>query len=569
MKNQPDNHPESPPPEKHRETPKTAYGKAIEHYRTRLELSQEDFSEACGLGKNAIGEYETGKRKKPQRDTIKRIVGGICAQGLEITIEEFDAKVAEYETPANGTLNYTDPHYQLDTTKGKQDLAELTKHIPSAHKIIAQIARSNSEMRFVRGITNTLNRFEKMAGPNHPFELETFCTLMKQFDSFVQEIERKNLKDAEDIFSLKSLREKLDGFEDELGKFYPEYKDGLIPNDWPGKDIRHQNLIDGLFGEIQQRKFKVEDIEDIEFRTRALDTLEELEIELDRNPLHLKNINTIRARLEELDRNIFKELLITSQLLLGTYADQLPPGSVFRDIREAPEMVVIPAGEFLMGSAGGEGHDSECLQHKVTIPYLFAVGRYPVTFEEWDCYRQYHPEAHNPNDQGWGRDRRPVINISWDNTKGFLEWLEGQTKMPYRLLSEAQWEYACRAGEETQYHFGDDEAQLEEYAWYNKNADGKTQPVGQKKPNQYGLYDMHGNVYEWCKEHYHDNYTGAPSDGSAWIDADDKNTSSHVFRGGSWLNDPRFLRARFREWGLRVNLYYDVGFRVARALTSR
>ncbi|MGH1352773.1 MAG: SUMF1/EgtB/PvdO family nonheme iron enzyme, partial [Methyloligellaceae bacterium] len=410
----------------------TGVGKAVRYFRTLTKLSQENFAIACGVGKNTLQEIERGKRQEPHPSTIKKIIDGCRKEGLDIDLDSFNARVAEYEqaTQPKADLNYTDPHYDPGTTKGKEDLTNLIIHIPAAHKIIGEIQRETktNELRFFRGMTNTLNRIEKMADQDQPFDLKKFCALMKQFDSFVQEIERKNLKNDDDIFSMKSLREKLDGFKKELGKFYPEYKDGLIPNDWPSEDIKHQNLIDDLFVEIQQRKFKIEDIEDIDFLNKALDTLEELEIELDRNPLHLKNINVIRARLEELDRDIFKELLISSQLLLGTYADQLAPGSVFRD---APEMVVVPAGTFLMGSADGKGHDDERPQHKVTIAEPFAVGRYPVTFEEWDNYWQRQPEVHNPDDEGWGRGRRPVMKVSWDDTRGFLGWLEEFTDKSY------------------------------------------------------------------------------------------------------------------------------------------
>ncbi len=251
-------------PGKTLKNPETAYGRALWYFRTRLELTQEELAHECGIPKNRISAIENGETQKPRGDTLKKIVIGLQSVGLDIDLDAFNAKVAEYQQPAlpESNISYTDPHYSPDTTIGRQDLTCLLIHILTARKIVAAISLNNSEIRFVRGITNTLNRIEKMAEADHPFELETFCTLMKQFDSYVQEVERKKLNDADDIFSLKSLRDKLDGFENELGQFYPEYKDGLIPNDWPCENIKHQELIDSLFSEIQQRKFKIEDIED-------------------------------------------------------------------------------------------------------------------------------------------------------------------------------------------------------------------------------------------------------------------------------------------------------------------
>ncbi len=135
----------------------------------------------------------------------------------------------------------------------------------------------------------------------------------------------------------------------------------------------------------------------------------------------------------------------------------LKPGESFRDLDIAPEMVVIPPGEFLMGSKDGEGSDDEHPQHKVTIRQAFAVGKYPVTFAEWDAggCRSGGGFRYKPEDQGWGRGRRPVINVSWNDAQAYVKWLSERTGQRYRLLSEAEWEYACRAGYHTAYFFGD------------------------------------------------------------------------------------------------------------------
>ena len=245
----------------------------------------------------------------------------------------------------------------------------------------------------------------------------------------------------------------------------------------------------------------------------------------------------------------------------------LRPGESFRDFDAAPEMVVVPAGEFWMGSKDGEGFDSERPRHKVTISQAFAVGKYPVTFAEWDAYAAGglggilgFGKRHSPSDRGWGRDRRPVINVSWDNAKAYIKWLSDKTGQPYRLLSEAEWEYACRAGSETAYSFGDNESDLGRHAWYSSNSGGKTHPVGEKAANGFGLHDMHGNVWEWCEDPWHGNYNGAPDDGSAWTTG---GSGIRVLRGGSWGNDPQYLRAARRGIYSPGNRYYGIGFRVA------
>ena len=215
----------------------------------------------------------------------------------------------------------------------------------------------------------------------------------------------------------------------------------------------------------------------------------------------------------------------------------------FKDADFAPEMVVVPAGEFWMGSKDCEGDVHEGPRHKVTIPKAFAVGRYALTFEEWDAAVAAGGVNHKPSDRGWGRGRRPVIDVNWEDAQPYIKWLSSKTGRPYRLLSEAEWEYCCRAGTETRYSFGDSESDLDRYAWYSANCGGETHPVGEKLPNEWGLHDMHGNVWEWCEDCWHDNYKGAPQDGSAWTTGDG---GKRVVRGGSWALNPWFLRAAMR-----------------------
>jgi formylglycine-generating enzyme required for sulfatase activity len=155
--------------------------------------------------------------------------------------------------------------------------------------------------------------------------------------------------------------------------------------------------------------------------------------------------------------------------------------------------------------------------------------------------------------------------MSWEEAKGYVTWLKQMTGKDYRLLSEAEWEYAARAGNPGRWSFGDDETQFGDYAWFRGNSDGKTQPVAKKKPNAFGLYDMHGNVWQWVEDPYHGNYKGAPSDGSVWSQGVD--ASRRVLRGGSWSYGPVHLRSALRLGFTTVDRLDYVGFRVGRALT--
>jgi formylglycine-generating enzyme required for sulfatase activity len=217
------------------------------------------------------------------------------------------------------------------------------------------------------------------------------------------------------------------------------------------------------------------------------------------------------------------------------------------------KFTLIPAGEFYMGS---EEYDDEKPVHKVKIKNPFYLGTYPVTQREWKAVMR-----RNPSD--FKGDDLPVVGVSWDDVQGFIITLnekEGTDK--YRLPSEAEWEYACRAGTTTRYSFGDSESKLGGYAWSDENSDYKTHPVGQKKSNSWGLYDMHGNVWEWVEDEWHDDYDGAPTDGSAWGgDGVDR-----VHRGGGWLYTAEFCRSALRFCRPPGYRDIDIGFRLLREL---
>ncbi|MCP4702949.1 MAG: SUMF1/EgtB/PvdO family nonheme iron enzyme [Gammaproteobacteria bacterium] len=228
---------------------------------------------------------------------------------------------------------------------------------------------------------------------------------------------------------------------------------------------------------------------------------------------------------------------------------------------QPPSMRSLPGGIFFMGDnkSGWGSEKSEKPAHPVILSG-FSIGRHPVTFEEYDLFCE-SAKREKPGDQGWGRGKRPVINVSWDDAAAYCEWLSEQTKQAYRLLTEAEWEYACRAGSETAYCFGDDENLLAEYAWYGGDGKkGSTHPVGEKKPNAFGLYDMHGNVWEWVRDWYGKYSKDVQTDPS-----DPETGTGRVFRGGGWGDSPRYVRSAVRGRNAPDSRgYYDVGFRLAR-----
>jgi len=235
---------------------------------------------------------------------------------------------------------------------------------------------------------------------------------------------------------------------------------------------------------------------------------------------------------------------------------ELPAGTVFRDGDDCPEMVVVPAGEFMMG---------EGTQHKVTIARPFAVGKYPVTFDEWDACVAAGGCKYKPEDAGWGRSRRPAINVSWDDAQEYVAWLSKKTGKSYRLLSEAEWEYAARAGTTTRYPWGDEPGtNLANFQNSGSQWSGKqTSPVGSFEPNAFGLYDMIGNVWEWLQDCWNDSYKGAPTDGSAW---ESGNCGLRVVLGGSCCNLPELARVAIRSRLAPSFRLSFQGFRLARTL---
>jgi len=250
------------------------------------------------------------------------------------------------------------------------------------------------------------------------------------------------------------------------------------------------------------------------------------------------------------------------------------------------EAIIPKSKRFKMGSKNGR--DNEKPVHEVIINYDFEIAKYPVTVGEFRLFIEdtnYKTEAqkgdgayvwdgkdwNKKKDAYWDNpyfeqtDEHPVVCVNWNDAKEYCIWLSEKTGENYRLPTEAEWEYAARAGTATKWSFGDDEKELKEYAWYDENSGNKTHPVGDRKPNPWGLYDMHGNVWEWCEDDYVDNYKNTSKDGSA---NQDYKEDKKVLRGGSWSSSAGVTRSAARSGGFPVFRINIVGFRLLRTLPS-
>ena len=257
--------------------------------------------------------------------------------------------------------------------------------------------------------------------------------------------------------------------------------------------------------------------------------------------------------------------------------DTTSPGRVFHDAPIAPEMVVIPAGDFLMGSPEAEKrrYEEEGPQHRVVIPTPFAMGKYAVTFEEFDHFVSESGHGHHPHSNRWSRGSRPVIDVNWDDAVAYCRWLSEETGHDYRLPTEAEWEYACRAGTTTPFYFGEtigtDQANYDgNYTTYGNGLEAKfrkkTMKVGQFPANAFGLHEMHGNVWEWCADCHEKDAYDKHIDVYPNMVGDLESSGKRVIRGGSWINRPKNLRSATRTCVPTGDRYYFLGFRIARTL---
>jgi len=312
--------------------------------------------------------------------------------------------------------------------------------------------------------------------------------------------------------------------------------------------------IDKLTNKMQQVNIAlIEENEKLKKQINQLESLKSKETEL------TDQINNLNKEIEESNKNTdtltTENKKLKNPLIQQKNENKEEPKKLAKQGNSiGMKFTLISAGEFNMGS---EESDNEKPVHNVNIKNPFYLGTYPVTQREWKAVMRKNPSYFNGDDL-------PVENVSGDNVQEFIKKLnekEGTDK--YRLPSEAEWEYACRAGTTTRYSFGDSESELGDYAWYEDNSGEKTHPVGQKKPNSWGLYDMHGNVWEWVQDKWQDDYDGAPTDGSAWERGDG---ASRVVRGGGWGSSAGDCRSadrypydpRYRD--------LDLGFRLLQEL---
>lgn len=277
--------------------------------------------------------------------------------------------------------------------------------------------------------------------------------------------------------------------------------------------------------------------------------------------------------------------LLTAYAALGPRAPVVVPGvdreaEAFRDCPVCPQMLIVPAGSFYMGGPPRRRERllyalglADIPQPRITITAPFAVGRYEVTFDEWDaCVADGGCGGYLPKDEGWGRGNRPVIHISWRDAQAYVQWLSVKTGETYRLLTEAEWEYAARAGGTATYPWGNEASH--DHANYGEDecCRGRmlgrdtflnTAPVGRFAPNGFGLHDMIGNVYEWVEDCYAVSRKQAPADGSA-VRAD--GCPHHVLRGAAWYSDPGRITSFYRAYQTPDRRDYVIGMRVAKTL---
>ncbi len=238
-----------------------------------------------------------------------------------------------------------------------------------------------------------------------------------------------------------------------------------------------------------------------------------------------------------------------------------------------PTMLLVEPTRFRIGSVESQRgrFPSESPRREITIRHRYELGKVPVTFSDWDAAIAAGAPLRSVDDHGWGRDLRPVIDVSWDEARLYLDFLNTHNALTqpfeYRLPTEAEWEYACRAGCEARFSFGDADAKLGDHAWYGygarSNSGGQTHPVGLKGANAWGFHDFHGNVWEWCEDVWHPDLKTIPRDGSARNFGDENH---HVIRGGSWSNSPNAVRSTSRYYSETKHGRNNIGFRIARTV---
>lgn len=256
-------------------------------------------------------------------------------------------------------------------------------------------------------------------------------------------------------------------------------------------------------------------------------------------------------------------LCVTAWTAATADGHALKPGQVFRDCAECPDMVVVPPGIFIMGLGGTTKREGP--PHRVNIARPFAIGVYEVTFDQWQACVAEGGCVHEPDDHQWGRGDRPVINVTIEHVERYLAWISAKTGKTYRLPSEAEWEYAHRAGTTSSFPWGDEAGKNKANCkdCYSEWSAKSTAPVGSFEPNGFGLYDTVGNAYEWTADCWNETHQGAPGDGSARTDGDCR---QRVMKGGSFYYFQKVGRSSYRARNPVVVNSYWLGFRVVREL---
>jgi formylglycine-generating enzyme required for sulfatase activity len=314
---------------------------------------------------------------------------------------------------------------------------------------------------------------------------------------------------------------------------------------------KQQRILKRLWDQFQKISRTIEQIDDIllnpmQFERVDLDTLRKGKIQLE------EQLDQIIEKATSCAREPNKHKIDPSE-----FSHNAPALPTRHRVEDLIEFVNIPAGSFMMGS--DNVFNDEKPVHRVNVK-AFRMSKYPITQKQYLAVMEDNPSRFK------GDENCPVENVTWNMAVEFCQKLSQSTGQAVRLPSEAEWEYACRAGSTGKYCFGDDESKLGSYAWYQENSERKTHPVGKKSSNPWGLHDMHGNVWEWCEDIYHENYQGAPSDGTAWINGGDRDVK--VLRGGSWFNDAGYCRSVGRGRGNARYQLIDVGFRLLLASSS-
>ena len=384
------------------------------------------------------------------------------------------------------------------------DAAEIKKYL---NKVEAWLNEEDSPFETVK--TQIIGNFEMIS------KLET-TLIFANIDELTNKMQQANVALIEENENLKKQTESLEKDKVEMS--------GRISN--LSKKIEGLNeTTNTLTNENKEFKNQINQLEDIKGK--------KVEYE--------NQINRLNKEIEELNKKI-----------KGLKNKEEPEELAKQGNSIGMKFTQIPAGKFNMGS---EESNDEKPVHKVKINNPFYLGTYPVTQREWKAVMGDNPSYFKGDDL-------PVERVSWYDVQEFIKKLnekEGTDK--YRLPSEAEREYACRAGTTTRYSFGDSESKLGGYAWYSKNSDDKTHPVCQKKPNPWGLYDVHGNVWEWVQDEWHDGYGGAPTNGSAWESGD---SAYRIFRGGSWGYLAGDCRSAIRNYHALGYRSYNLGFRLLR-----